>query len=359
MRKRICLIIPSLNPGGMERVISELSTFFCQQIELEVHLVLYGRKPEIFYPISPDLIIHQPSWEFNNDKRAWNTIKRMIYLRQVVKKIDPNTILSLGEYWNNLVLLALFGLKKKIFVSDRCQPDKSLGKVHNTLRRWLYPRAKGIIAQTQLAKEIFSKQSLNSNIQVIGNPIRKINSNPGVVKENIVLTVGRLITSKHHDLLIDIFLKIGIPGWKLIIIGGDAIKQKGFDRLGAKIRELKAEDTVLLTSTITNVDDFYRKSKIFAFTSSSEGFPNVIGEAQAAGLPVIAFDCIAGPAEMISDSQNGFLIPLFDTTLFESRLRDLMMNVDLCKQMGNAAKESISQFDIQQIGKEYLSFILS
>jgi len=46
------------------------------------------------------------------------------------------------------------------------------------------------------------------------------------------------------------------------------------------------------------VKAYYLKSKIFAFTSNSEGFPNAIGEAQSAGLPVIAFDCIAGSSEL-------------------------------------------------------------
>src|ERR1035437_8915929 len=148
--KKICLVIPSLHSGGMERVMSELAGYFCQQRDIEVHLVMYGMKPETFYLLPQNLIIHQPDWKFDNTKRKLNTIKRAIYLRHTIKKIRPNSILSFGEYWNSFVLLALYGLKYPIFVSDRCQPDKNWHFVHKHLRKWFYPKAKGIIAQTNI-----------------------------------------------------------------------------------------------------------------------------------------------------------------------------------------------------------------
>ncbi|MCX6238335.1 MAG: glycosyltransferase [Bacteroidia bacterium] len=358
-KKKICLVIPSLHAGGMERVMSELVGYFCQKLNVEVYLVMYGMKPEIFYPLPHNLVIHQPDWEFDNKKRKWNTLKRMIYLRHTIKKINPNSILSFGEYWNSFVLLALFGLKYPLFVSDRCQPNKSLGRIHNVLRRWLYPKAAGVIAQTQIAKDIYWNQFHHTNIQVIGNPIRRIETKFGNLKrENIVLTVGRLIATKHHDLLIDIFLKIGNPDWKLVIVGGNAIKQKGMERLSEKIRELNVEDQVVLTGNLSNVDDYYLKSKIFAFTSSSEGFPNVIGEAMSTALPVVAFDCVAGPAEMIDNGYNGFLVPLFDAEKFEQQLSLLMSDESARIRMALAASKSIEKFSVESIGEKFYSIIL-
>jgi GalNAc-alpha-(1->4)-GalNAc-alpha-(1->3)-diNAcBac-PP-undecaprenol alpha-1,4-N-acetyl-D-galactosaminyltransferase len=68
-----------------------------------------------------------------------------------------------------------------------------------------------------------------------------------VSKENIILTVGRLIESKHHDQLIDIFLRINKPGWKLVIVGDDAIKQKNKTRLQKIIDQNNAADRIILT----------------------------------------------------------------------------------------------------------------
>ena len=356
--RKICLVIPSLHSGGMERVMSELAGYFCKQLNTEIHLVMYGINPEVFYPLPQDLIIHQPDWVFDNKKRKWNTVKRMIYLRQTIKKMNPVSVLSFGEYWNNFVLLATWGLRKRVFVSDRCRPDKSLGKMHDYLRARLYPHASGVIVQTETAKSIYKKYFNHPNIQVIGNPIRIIGIPPGNEKENLILSVGRLIKTKHHDELIRIFAKINPPDWKLVIVGDDAVKQQNRVLLESLIADLGMADKIILAGNCSDVDSFYLKSKIFAFASSSEGFPNVIGEAQSAGLPVIAFDCIAGPSDLVQDGVNGFLVPLFDYQIFELRLKQLIDSEDLRASLGSNARLSIKEFASEKICFNYYKFIL-
>ena len=357
--KKLCLVIPSLHAGGMERVMSELANYFSLKPELEVHLVMYGIKPELFYPVNSNIIIHKPAFVFNNKFRNWFTIKTLFYIRKEIKYLSPDSILSFGEYWNNFVLIALFGLKFSICVSDRCQPDKSLGKFHNTLRKFLYSRTKGVIIQTKIAKEIYQKILPDFKLHVIGNPIRKIIGSELKNKENIVLSVGRLIQSKHHSELIKLFISINEPGWTLVIVGGDALKQKNFKQLQALISELNAEDKVILTGSREDVDDFYNKSKIFAFTSSSEGFPNVIGEAMSAGLPVVAFDCIAGPSEMIENGINGYLVPLFDYETFKNKLTMLMQDEILRIKMSNAAVDIQNNFSKELIAESFLKTLLN
>lgn len=185
---KICLAIPSLASGGMERVMTELIWNFSKRKNVELHLLLFGKKREIFYDIPTNISVHKPNFTFNDDQRKWNTLKTMYFIRKKIKVINPDTILSFGESWNNLVLLSLLLTKYPIFVSDRCQPDKSLGKIQDMLRRWLYPKAKGIIAQTQKAKEIYKTQFKHNNIIVIGNPIRKIEQRQ-ISRENIVVSV--------------------------------------------------------------------------------------------------------------------------------------------------------------------------
>jgi len=355
--KRICLVIPSLQAGGMERVMSELAGYFSKINNIETHLIMYGRKPEIFYQIPENIIIHKPSFVFNNKYRFFYTIKTLLYLRKEIKKICPDTILSFGEYWNSFVLLALIGLKFPVFISDRWRPDKIPRFPHNILRKILYTRADGIIVQTHIAFEIYRKLLPHANIRVIANPIRNILPGKPEDKENIILSAGRLIETKHFDRLINIFLKLNAPGWKLIIAGGDAVKQKNYEKLYKLIFVLKAQDRILLPGYMNNMDSLYQKSRIFAFTSSSEGFPNVIGEALAAGLPVISYDCIAGPSEMIEDRVNGFLVPVFDDDTFLQKLQLLIDDANLRDKMSIEAVKSILKFNIERIGKEYLNYI--
>ena len=274
-------------------MMAELAAHFSKKGNIRLHLILYGINRDIFYPLPGNIIVHKPSFSFDDKRRLLSTVKTLKYLRKKIKEIKPDTVLSFGEYWNNFVLIATLGLRYPVFVSDRSQPDKSLGRVQDKLRSLLYPFAKGVITQTEKAKEIYGLMYKHANIAVIGNPIRQIENKEGIKeRENVVLMVGRLIKTKHQDKLIELFLNINKPGWRLVIVGYDHLKQNNLERLQAMVKERHAEDKVILAGKQSDVEQFYLTSKIFAFTSSSEGFPNVIGEAMAAGLPVVAFDCV-------------------------------------------------------------------
>lgn len=357
--KKIAFLIPSLHSGGMERVMSELVNYFSKKSNLEVHLVLYGKSREVFYDLSENIYIHKPEFDFDDKYRSYNTVRTIFFIRKIVKAINPDSILSFGELWNNLVLISLMGLRYPVYVSDRCKPDKRFRFFQNTLRKWLYPHATGLIAQTEKAKEIYQKENLNKNIVVIGNPIREIKDKTEIIKENILISVGRLIATKHFDHLIDVFARINKPDWSLIIVGGDAIKQKNSITLQQQIDEFGLQNNIILAGNQKDVEGYLSRSKIFAFTSSSEGFPNVIGEAMSAGLPVVAYDCVAGPSDMIADGRNGYLIPLFDDLMFEEKLRYLMENEEERQHMGVYARESIQRFSVETISEQYYEFLMN
>src|SRR5699024_5555008 len=264
--KKICFVIPSLQSGGMERVMTELANYFSQLKGVDVHLILYGKKRTIFYLLPKSITIHRPKWSFDNNRRSYYSLKTMFWIRRKVKEINPSSILSFGEYWNSFVLLALLGTTFPVYVSDRCRPDKNLGRLHEQLRSWLYPKAAGVIAQTEKAEQVYKQMGLNKNIRVIGNPIRQIgyeNNSTPLVRENIIRTVGRLIDTKHHDQLLKIFKRVKTNGWKLIIVGGNALKQDGMGHLQKLIAELDMEESVKLTGTVKDVERYYFGSNIF------------------------------------------------------------------------------------------------
>jgi glycosyltransferase involved in cell wall biosynthesis len=355
--KKICLVIHSLGFGGMERVMAQLAGYFSVEKKAEVHLILIGRRREVRYDLPVSVNVHRPGFEFNNDRRRMGAVRTMLFLRNIIKEIDPDIVLSFGEYWNNLVLLSLRGLKYPVYISDRSQPEKNLGRVQNILRDTLYKKSAGIIAQTHAAKIVCIQKKWNQNVIVTGNPIRRINVGAPDEKENIVLTVGRLIPTKHTDRLIAMFAEVRQPGWKLVIVGGDAKKMNLSKKLSKQIDDLGLADHVILAGQQRDVESYYRKSKIFAFTSSSEGFPNVVGEALSAGLPVISYDCIAGPADMIEDYENGFLIPLFDEDAFKEKLKLLMTDERLRKKFSEKAAVSVGKFDVHKISEKIFRFI--
>jgi GalNAc-alpha-(1->4)-GalNAc-alpha-(1->3)-diNAcBac-PP-undecaprenol alpha-1,4-N-acetyl-D-galactosaminyltransferase len=341
----------------MEQVMAQLAENFSRRVNTQVDLILIGKKREIVYPLPDTISIHRPSFRFDESRRMMDTLRTIRFLRSKVKEIDPDVVLSFGEYWNNMVLLALYGLSHPVYISDRSQPDKDLGTIQNFLRNRLYPKATGYIAQTEEAKKVCLRNKWNRNIRVIGNPIRKIKTNGSIPKENIILTVGRLIKTKHVDQLINIFAEIDNSEWKLVIVGGDSKKQNLSKELKKLVRELNVEKSVFLEGEQENIETYYKKSKIFAFTSSSEGFPNVIGEAMSAGLPVVSYNCIAGPSDMITDGVSGYLVPVLDQEEFKQKLHQLMMDEELRNTFGRKAQELIQRYNIERIADQFYHFI--
>jgi glycosyltransferase involved in cell wall biosynthesis len=356
---KICLIIHSLGIGGMERVMATLANYFVALDNVSVHLILIGRKRNIEYQLSENIKIHKPAFVFNNKLRTIHTIKTIHFIRWKVKAIEPDVVLSFGEIWNNLVLFSLLGVCYPVYVSERCKPGKNIGRLHNFLRRRLYKNAKGIIAQTSQAKKYFQNSLNHKNIEIIGNPIRFIPENTSLSRRNEVLTVGRLIDTKHHDRLIKLFNEIQVGDWVLRIVGGDALNQRIKVMLRDTIKSLNAEEHIILEGNQNNIERYYQQAKVFAFTSSSEGFPNVVGEALSAGLPVVSYDCVAGPADMVENCENGYLIDLFDDESFKEKLKSLILDENLRKKMSENARESIKQYSPDEMSQRFYDFLIS
>lgn len=350
--KKIALVIPSLNAGGMERVMSELANYFASKSELEVFLIVYT-KGQIFFELNQNIKLIMPDFVFRKKRKIWYTIKTLIFLRRAIIKIKPYSVLSFGETYNSFVLLSTLFLKTNVFVSDRSKPDKSWGIFHESLRRMLYPKASGIIAQTSYAKSFISKETSHSNIEIIPNPVlHGTQFNP--LNNKVILSVGRLIKTKKIDILIKIFSELDNNDWNLWIVG-DGPDRKTLEKIS---KELGIYNKVTFWGNQKDIQSFYYQGAIFAFTSVSEGFPNAILEAMSAGLPCIAFDCIAGPSDLIQDGFSGFLIPEMDEISYRKKLTLLMNENKTRSKMGKNAHAISLNYSIEKVGNSYINFLL-
>ena len=346
-RTKICLVIPSLLAGGMERVISELANYISRDADIEVHLVVLT-KTDIFYDISNGVIIHRPTYVFNKKNRIYNQVRTLLFLRQILRKINPVSILSYGETYNSFVLLATLFTNLKVYVSDRSKPDKRWGAFHEVLRRIIYPKAFGIISQTSYSKKFLFKETGHKNIRIIPNPVPCINF-PVLERDKIILNVGRIISTKMIDMLLDMFSEINNGQWTLWIVGDGPLRAE----LELKAENMGISKNVKFWGSQKDIAWFYSKASIFAFTSISEGFPNALLESMAAGLPAVAFDCIAGPSDLIINGETGFLLQEYDVLAYKEKLRLLIENEKLRLDFGEHAKISSEKYSIEKIGEEY------
>jgi GalNAc-alpha-(1->4)-GalNAc-alpha-(1->3)-diNAcBac-PP-undecaprenol alpha-1,4-N-acetyl-D-galactosaminyltransferase len=123
------------------------------------------------------------------------------------------------------------------------------------------------------------------------------------------------------------------------------------------IKDLQMEDKIELTGKVENVDNYLIGSKIFAFTSTSEGFPNSLGEALRAGLACVSYDCVAGPSDMIKDGSNGYLVKVGDEDSFRKKLEILMSREDIRASFSKNARESMSVYEVNYIADKFYKFI--
>lgn len=343
----------------MERVMSEILNYCANKNEYEIHLILYGIKRDVFYHLDPRIIVHKPEFLFNNKFRFWNTLKTIFFLRKKIVELNAISVLSFGEYWNNLVLLSLIGTKQRVFVSDRCDPEKSLGKLHDFLRMKLYPNAYGIIVQTLKAKQVYTNLLNHPNFTVIGNPIRKIHYPEHSQRENIVLTVGRFIKSKNIDKLIQIFSDINPENWKFYIVGDDDLKQNNREHYVQLIDQNKMSHKIKIFGFDHDIDKFYVNSKLFIFASESEGFPNVVGEALSAGLPVVTFDSIPGIHDLLHPEYQDMIIQHNDIEGFKSILSKLMIQDYPAETSLKVSQHIENNFDRNNISEKYFNLLIN
>jgi glycosyltransferase involved in cell wall biosynthesis len=160
-----------------------------------------------------------------------------------------------------------------------------------------------------------------------------------------VLFVGRFEEQKNIGELISIWQLVHSkhPDWKLDLYGDGAqwekYKQEA-DALNINIEVHKPSSQIM---------DVYRRSSIFVLLSLYEPFGLVIPEAMSCGLPVVTYDSPYGPSSIISDGEDGFLIPMHGCQAFADRVCQLIEDQELRQSMGKHAIESSRRFSADKI----------
>ncbi|WP_168415528.1 glycosyltransferase family 4 protein [Acinetobacter indicus] len=350
---KILMIIPSLGSGGAERVLSSLANDWVKRQKCDIELAVLMNSKD-FYTIDKNIKVHRIDYMPGSSNKVLGIFNLALNLRKLIKDIKPDICFSFIRESNIITLISTLGVPTKVVISERDSPKAQVSKFYNYLRKLLYPLCNGLIVQTNDYREFITKSVGNINQVVIPNPVRDIDINK-YNREKIIISVGRLIPVKGHKYLIDAFSKCkSNQDWKLVILGEGALRKD----LEQQINKLNLQDKVVLVGAVHNVDDWLRKSSIFAFTSLSEGFPNALAEAMSASLPCVSFDCITGPKDLIENEKNGYLIEVGDVDNFSKKLDILMQSEKLRYEIGKNAKNVANSLDFIKISERYFLFLV-
>lgn len=337
--------------GGVERSSCNLANSFAE-LGYEVYYLALIPK-EKFYDLNFNIRYIEPL-RFNLNKIS--VIKTFKYLRGEIKSINPDVILTFTKFYSGLANLALLGTKYGVIVTERSSPIYKWPKHIQLFSKLAFrlKTPKGVISQTSIAssyhKFVYPKVK---HFAVIHNPLRFIKEYPEVNREKILLAVGRFNDScKGFDLLIEAFNEIEDKEWRLVFAGGT--KDEGKYLLDLANDTIK--DRIDFLGKIKNIDIEYAKAGIFVMPSRSEGFPNALVEAMAAGCPCISFDFIAGPRDVITERENGILIPAERVDLLAKAIDELIANSELRNKISLNALAIKTKLEPKKIAKQYLIF---
>ena len=160
-----------------------------------------------------------------------------------------------------------------------------------------------------------------------------------------VLFVGRFDYQKRVFEIIEIWrmLQMDFPEWELHIYGDGVQREELLNAVN------EHRDNIIIHNPTSSIFDCYINSAFLVMTSLFEPFGLVIPEAMSCGLPVISYDVPYGPASIISEGKDGFLIKNNDRKAFVDKMALLMMNKDLRQQMGKQAVLSAQRYSADNI----------
>lgn len=356
----ILLFISALRKGGAERVMVNLADCLHRQ-GIRVTLVTqYLCENEYELPDGIPRLFSEITGEEAAGGRIGDFLARYRKLRRIIREQDPDCVLSFIGKNNLMAVGACLFTRIPVVVSVRGEPGSEYGSaLMRFLARTLFGLAAGVIVQTRSVMDFFPGW-IRRKAVILKNPL-----NPAFVRPRFegkrdgrILTVGRVDRNKNQEMMIRAFARIAgdFPEASMVLYG------EGEQREGLKglVKELGLTGRVSLPGAQTDIADKIYTGSMFLLASGHEGMPNALIEAMCLGLPCISTDCpCGGPAELIRDGENGFLIPVGDEEALAERMRLLLADPERAERMGRQAAGLLEDYRPEKVNADWTRYLLS
>lgn len=369
---KIVFCTPAIySAGGTERVVTIKANYFADVLGYDVTIIVTeGKNGNSFFLLSNKVKIINLGLNF---EELWNISfvkKILLYLKKQRKykrllakelmRIHPDITITTLRREINFINSINDGSKKigeqHLSRTNYRKIDTRFSKYYEKIFFWWWKDrvVSNLIKLDKLivlTNDAVAEWPELTNIRMIPDPLSlKVNGSSSLTSKRVI-TIGRYSYEKGYDILLRIWSVVEKKStdWQLDVfaMGDPTPYVKMMDDLSIDKKRCH------LHSSVVDVEEEYLKSSILVQPSRTEGFGLVIVEAMACGLPVISFDCENGPRSIISDGEEGFLIPTFDVDLFSNRLIQLMNDVDLRKTMGEKGRKKSQDYQIEAIGKQW------
>lgn len=352
---KLLFCISSMRGGGAERVMSIICNKLIER-GYDVYLATNMQLP-ILYDIDKKvnvLDIYVPRTR-NKIKNAYKYRKR---IREVVKQINPDIIITFVWPLNVIVLLATLGLSIPVIASEHSTFDKKKSLYESFVRFYINRLADKVTVLTSFDYKYLGERLPRKTI--IPNPVSYEISNDFSVREKNVLAVGNLNRwyIKGFDNLIRVWRDISplYPDWTLDIAGNG--NEASVNTLKKMAQDNNVLSTVRFIGFQKEIDSIMKKSSIFVLSSRYEGLPMVLAEAMSQGCACVSFDCKAGPAEIMTNNISGLLVKDQDLKDMKNSLINLINDEDLRNQLSIEGRKEVEKFNSEIIVDRWESIFL-
>ncbi len=348
--KTILFILPDLNQGGAERVITTLCneldrTKFCPK------LVLFKKEGYYLNHLKDDVEII----ELNVSRIRYSIFK----IIPLIKKLKPEIVFTgWGEISAFLSPIISFFPKTKFITRETNVVSEHVKRKEILFFYRFYNNFHQIIAQSD-----DMKNDLVENFRISENKIVKIN-NPvdfdlinRLKIENItidfdtsyknIVAIGNLSPRKGFDLLLNVMNELKGENIHLTILGAGAFKEE----LARQKEELGLKN-VTFKGKVSNPFVYLKNADLFVLSSRYEGFPNVLLEAGACGTYSLANNCPGGINEIVQEGINAEIFPIADSKGFAEKIKEALQENHLEEQIISSI---YSRFSKEKIIQQYES----
>ena len=364
-KKHIAFYIGSLHKGGAERVFVNLAVFF-RSVGYQVTMVTQYRYPdeeEYALPSEIKRVLSDLNSKELSNSRIVNFCRRVQKLHRIWKTEQPDLVLSCIGKNNFMAIMTTMFTKTRTVVSVVGEAKEEYpNKWMHMLANFLFPHAAGIVLQTERSKCFFNKK-IQKRAVILPNSL-----NPDFIKpryegerDKRIVAVGRLDANKNHEMMIRAFaaLRDKYPEYTLTIYGEGELRKF----LEDLVEQLGMRGRVFLPGLIPDVAKQIERAELFMLTSYSEGVSNALIEALASGLPVISTDVPSGgTVELITDGENGLIIPVGDGQALEEAMDKLLGDPAYARQLGREAakiQKRLAPERVNCLWKEYFDRIMA
>ncbi|MBG6111233.1 N-acetylgalactosamine-N,N'-diacetylbacillosaminyl-diphospho-undecaprenol 4-alpha-N-acetylgalactosaminyltransferase [Flavobacterium sp. CG_9.10] len=355
---KIALIGYRLSRGGAERVMAILSQFF-EKKGIEIHNIIV--LDEVSYSYSGKLV--NLGKMKNSSNGLFNKWNRFVFLKKYLHQHEFDFIIDFRFRVKPIqeLLIAKWLYKTKTifmvhsYLIEHYMPDWSV------LTRYMYGNCYKMVSITTKSKERIESKHHLKNVVTIYNPIDiddiQEKSNEKVsLPFDYIIGVGQMETKiKQFDKLIEAYSESILPRNNIhLVLLGDGDQKTNLQKL-AKSR--KVSDKVHFLGFQNNPFKYLKNAKFFVLSSLNEGLPNVILESLTCETPVVAFDCLSGPSEMIVHKKNGLLVENQNVKQLTEAMNLFVDDENLYKYCKQNALQSVQSFSISTIGQQWLDLM--